>query len=338
MKNKVLLIDERSIATPDSNQVVITKDRCGVDARRSTRRIGVIDIGTNSVKLLVASVNGGMPRVLRERVVITRLGEGLTGRGRLGSRAMERTVRAVEGLAGEARRLGVDRPCTVGTAALRVAGNRAEFRRRLRRQTGLWLEVLSGAREAELSFRAATHGLPADGRVAVVDVGGGSTEIAWKAGRAHRCLSLPLGAVGLTERLLGADPIRAAEFRRLSATIRRVLARGLGRAVALPRRVVAVGGTASTLAAMQRGLRRPVPERIHGSRMSRSQIRVWIVVLSLLPIRKRVDLPGLEPGRADIIVAGAAILAGVLAAIGASDMIVSARGLRYGVLLEQGGA
>jgi exopolyphosphatase / guanosine-5'-triphosphate,3'-diphosphate pyrophosphatase len=298
------------------------------------KHVGVIDIGTNSVKLLVASVNGRPPRVLRERVVITRLGEGLGNRGRFSPRAMTRTLDAVRDFVAEARQMGVSRPVAVGTAAFRSSANRDTFQRRLRILTGIDMKILSGAREAELSYAAAVRDLAPGQRVAVIDVGGGSTEIAWDEGGTRRRLSLPLGAVKLTEKYLPTDPIRSGDFQILVTDIRRTLAKALRNAKGIPERVVAVGGTASTIAAMQRGIPIPDPARIHGLRLSRSQLYVWLIVLSLLSARERMSLPGLEAGRADIIVAGAAVLAGVLGAVGAPELTISTRGLRYGLLLE----
>jgi exopolyphosphatase/guanosine-5'-triphosphate,3'-diphosphate pyrophosphatase len=155
-------------------------------------------------------------------------------------------------------------------------------------------------------------------------------EVRWSTGRR---ISLPLGAVALTERHLPSDPIRSGEFRALVAEVRRTLARAL-RGAPRPRRLIAVGGTAATLAAMQSGLHRLDPARLHGARLTRSQLYVWLVVLSLLPVRRRLGLPGLERGRADIIVAGAAVLAGVLSALRVPYLTVSARGLRHGLALE----
>ncbi len=298
------------------------------------KRLGVIDIGTNSVKLLVAEANGSVPRVLRERVLITRLGAGLETRGGFDPRAMDRTMAAARRLAAEARRLGVDRVEAVGTAAFREAANRDLFCRRLR-GAGLVMSVLSGRREAELAFEAATSGLTVDRRAAVVDVGGGSTEIAWEDGPRLRRLSLPLGAVRLTERHLTADPIRSTDFKAMIASIRRPLRRALAGSGSPPTGIVAVGGTAATLAAMQLGLRRYDAGRIHGLRLSRSQLYVLLVVLSMLSTRQRKALPGLEPKRADIIVAGTAVLAALLRTLRLSEVTVSARGLRYGILLER---
>jgi exopolyphosphatase / guanosine-5'-triphosphate,3'-diphosphate pyrophosphatase len=299
------------------------------------KRHGVIDIGTNSVKLLVAGEVGVSPRILRERAIITRLGEGLAERGRFAPEAMDRTLRSVAALAAEARRLGVPRPVAIGTDAFRSAANRAEMVRRLRREAGIDLEVLSGRREADLSFSAATSDQPGDGRVGVVDVGGGSTEIAWDEGVRRRRISLPLGAVRLTERHLPTDPIRSEDFQRLIARIRASLASAVRGSGTRLDRVVAVGGTAATVAAMQLGIRTHDPSRIHGLRLTRSQIYVWLIVLSLLTVRQRLALPGLERGRADIIVAGAAVLAGVLGALRVPELTVSVRGLRYGVLMER---
>jgi exopolyphosphatase/guanosine-5'-triphosphate,3'-diphosphate pyrophosphatase len=296
-------------------------------------RIGVIDIGTNSVKLLVADA-GDPPRVIRERAVITRLGEGLAACGRFTPKALDRTLKACAVLATQARRLGARRIAAAGTAAFRAAANSAEMVRLLRRVAGLEVEILSGDREAMLSHRAATHDLPPGGRTAVVDVGGGSTEIAWDAGARRRRISLPLGAVTLTETHFVTDPVRSEDFQRLIGRVRAALASAVRGSGIRPDRVVAVGGTAATVAAMQMGIRRPDPARIHGIHLTRSQIYVWLIVLSLLTVRQRLLLPGLEKGRADIIVAGAAVLAGLLGALRVPELIVSSRGVRYGLLME----
>lgn len=307
-------------------------------------RLGVLDLGSNSVLLLVMGRDG---RVLCEESRITRLGEGLFrgagSGGCLAAAARKRTRGAVEELAGLARSMGASRVIGVGTEALRVAADGRDFLESLR-SNGLLDEarLLTGEEEAAFAIEASrrsSHGLgPGTEGLAVIDVGGGSTEIAWAAqGDRVKGVSLPLGSVRLTESFVSHHPVPASELERLAEAVARTAdARIPGELDAFGERgeVVAVAGTATTLAALAVRLDVYSEERIEGMRMVRADVAAWVRRLAALDVEARRALPGMEPGRADVIVAGLVILEGVLRHIGAERFRVSGRGVRHGVALS----
>jgi len=302
-----------------------------------SRPIGVFDIGSNTILLLVMAADGS---VLRDLARITRLGQGVFESGELAPQAIARSEAAIAEFAAQARRDGVERLVAVGTEALRRARGGAEFLAGLVR-AGLvdGARLLSGEDEAELTLEATRLGVGERCEtIAVIDVGGGSTEVAWRARRAGpvRGLSLPLGSVRLTEAHLPRHPIPPAELTALRAHVARV-AEPLARALpnGLPdAAVVAVAGTATTLAALELALAPYDPARVEGLALDRAVLARWIERLAALPVEARKRLPGLEPGRADVIVAGLVCLELALARLGVTHFRVSERGVRHGVALR----
>jgi len=303
-----------------------------------------IDIGTNSVKLVVGQREaGGGLTILWDTTAITRLGKGVDKAGRLDPEAVRRTLDALAGFGEQAREFGAKRVAAVGTSALRDAANGAEFVAEASKRLGGPVEVISGDREAELIYLAArrdpeiarqTQGVEA---LAVMDIGGGSTEVVLGRGDAVQFReSLQLGAVRLTERTLPSDPPTPAERQAAAALADETLAvvpTTEGPAVA-----VGSGGTIANLAAMERMAadpsRRLTRDDLHGTRLTLSQIEARIAALAAVSLAERRKTPGLEPDRADVIVAGAIIQARALHRLGADAVIASARGLRYGLLYE----
>lgn len=297
-----------------------------------------VDIGTNSLLLTVARPGpGGRLVVLEDRSVITRLGEGLGERGALGEAAMARTLVVLEEFGRAILALGATARA-VGTSALRRADNAEGFLARAREAlgTGVSVEVLSGEAEAALGARGALNELPgvtpAQAPV-VIDPGGGSTEViaTTPEGGVARARSLEVGAVRLTEAFVRSDPPAPAELDALAARARAVVAR-LEPAGGRP--VVAVGGTATTLAALHLGLDRYDGARVHGARLSRGAAAALRARLAALPLAKRETIPCLPRGRADVAVAGALLLEALLDRLGAAELVVSDRGLRYGLIAE----
>ena len=301
------------------------------------RRIGVFDLGSNTILLLVMGADGV---VLRDLARITRLGQGVFDSGELAPAAVARTEAAVAEFAAQARRDGVERLVAVGTEALRRARGGAEFLAGLVR-AGLvdGARLLSGDEEAELTLEATRLGVGQErDAIAVIDVGGGSTEVAWRARRADpvRGLSLPLGSVRLTEAHLPRHPIPSADLAALRAHVARAaepLARALPEGLPLAA-VIAVAGTATTLAALELALVRYDPARVEGLALDRAQLARWIERLAALGVEARKRLPGLEPGRADVIVAGLVCLEEALVRLGVTHFRVSERGVRHGVALR----
>jgi exopolyphosphatase/guanosine-5'-triphosphate,3'-diphosphate pyrophosphatase len=304
--------------------------------------VAVLDIGSNTVLLLVLGPGG---EVLKDSSRTTRLGQGVFRTGKLDPEAIARTRAAALEFAEEARSLGARPVVAVGTEALRRAGDASGFAESLR-ASGLVDEVriLSGEEEAAFAIEASRRAAgPSAGGLVVVDVGGGSTEIAWTdRDRRVRGCSLPIGSVRLTEAHVSANPIPAADLdavRRAVAAAAEPLLREPD--LRPPGRVVAVAGTATTLAALELRLARYDAERVEGTTLSRADLAGWIARLAALDVPARRALPGMEPGRADVIVAGLCALDGVLERLGAERFGVSGRGVRHGValaLLDRGGA
>jgi exopolyphosphatase/guanosine-5'-triphosphate,3'-diphosphate pyrophosphatase len=292
--------------------------------------VAVVDLGSNSVLLLVLGNDG---RVLYDGARITRLGQGVFNSGALAPAAMTRTREVVCAYSERARALGARQVVGVGTEALRLARNGAQFLETLC-QEGLLdvAELLTGEEEARLAVEA-TQGFPqgAGEHPIVMDVGGGSTELAWlDPGGRVRAVSLPIGSVRLTETHLRSDPVSAEEMGALRGAVGQAT-----RNLEVPTGpIVAVAGTATTLAALELRLDPYDPEAVEGYAVTALTLRRWIDRLAGLRLEARRRLPGLEPARADVIVAGLVILEGFLERMGVDHFSVSGRGVRYGVALR----
>ncbi|HVT06139.1 MAG TPA: Ppx/GppA family phosphatase [Polyangia bacterium] len=299
--------------------------------------LATIDVGTNTALLLVARVSpdGAVERI-DERAEITRLGRGIGAGGALGRAGIDATLAALREYAEIARRAGA-RIAAVGTEALRRAPNGAEFLVPAAQILGVPIEVIDGDREAALTFRAVVESFSETrrGEVAVVDIGGGSTEIVTaRDGSPTSARSLPLGSVRLTEQHIRHDPATAGEV----AALRTAVADGLrGIPFAAGARLVGVAGTVTSLAAMAESMATYDPARVHGYRLSRAALDAQIARLAASRQAEREQIVGLDPRRADVILAGAVILEGIAAAAGAPEVSVSDRGIRWGLLYELAG-
>lgn len=304
----------------------------------SGRRVGVLDVGTNTVKALAVEVRGGRMRVLAERSWGTRLGEGIAGRPTLREDGMRRTLRAAR----VARRLfdalDVGAWRAVATSAAREASNGVEFARRFAEAVGGDLRILSGIEEADLAFYAAAGdpGLPLrDDEVVVMNSGGGSAEWARGSRRqvAHR-LSLPLGCVRMTERFLRGDPYTQRSWRRLEEHYASALAPAVRDFSPGNAAFVGSGGSLCAVAAIVAGRTRSRAEEVHGRTLARDAVRETAERLARMTAAARRRLPSLPRQRADIVAAGALLFAVAMRVFDAERIAVSARGLRYGVLFE----
>ena len=313
-----------------------------------TPRFAAIDVGTNTVLLLVAERRGDAFVPVVERAEITRLGRGVDGAGRLRPDAIRETVDVLARFAAEARSLGAEQIACVATSAARDAGNGSEFFEATRAAAGLVPEVIAGDEEARLVWASAwrdfgTRGpspLPA-GRsgLAVLDVGGGSTEICVGSGPTPRArASLQVGAVRLTERVRPPDPPGPAGL----ALLRHHAAAALRPAATLvagapPAHLVAVAGTVTTLAAVERALPRYDAEVVHGAELSLPALEALYVRLGALDSPRRERLPGMEPKRADVIVSGCAIVLEAMRLLRVDRLTVSDRGVRWGLVYDRFG-
>ena len=292
-------------------------------------RVAAVDIGTNTALLLIAERGPEGLRPLHEEAEVVRLGEGVDRSRRLSPAAVERTLTVLARYGETLRRNAVDRVAAIGTQALREVENSDEFLARAAALLGCPIEVVTGEREAKLSWQAAASAfpLPAQGRRTVVDIGGGSTEILVGGREVEALASLPIGAVRLTERHLPGDPPTLDQRAALTAAIDLALAG----APAASGEIIGIAGTVTTLCALHLGLADYDPRRVHGHRLHRDEVRAIVDRLGQLTVAERRLLPGLDPRRADVIYAGGAILARLLERAGAEGVVVSDRGIRWGL-------
>jgi exopolyphosphatase / guanosine-5'-triphosphate,3'-diphosphate pyrophosphatase len=303
-------------------------------------RIATIDIGTNTTLLLIAEVREGTIAVLEDRAQITRLGRGIGGDGRLRQEGIDRTLAVLSGYAVLAR--VHEAPIfAIGTEALRRAPNAADFLCRAAALLDIPVEVIDGEREAALTFLAAKLSFPdaAARTMMVVDIGGGSTEIVVAhRGAVDLCCSLPLGSVRLTERHIHHDPPLAAEIAAVRDEVVVHLAETPLPSEADQPCLVGVAGTVTTLAAMTQDLRSYDPALVHGYRLTLPALGNQIDRLRASTQSEREAMAGLDPLRADVILSGAIILCEIARRVGVANVLVSDRGIRWGLLYEKLGS
>jgi len=296
----------------------------------------VVDIGTNSTRLLVAEVEGEALTELERRTTVTRLGEGLEASGRLSDAAMARVSEPLAGYREAIDELGAERVVAVATSAMRDAANGPQFRDEIERRFGLDSRTISGDEEARLTFLGATSGRDAGAATLVIDIGGGSTEfvVGHPGGDPEFHVSTRMGSVRHTERHLHSDPPTAAELAALAVDARAIVEADVPADV---RRSVdagiAVAGTATSLAAIDQQLEPYDPERVHGYRLGAQSCERLLARLAELTVAQRRDVPGLHPDRAPTIVAGAGILLESMRASGLDEVEVSENDILHGAVL-----
>ena len=306
------------------------------DLPTGDQRIAAIDIGSNSIRQIVADVSPtGRIRVVDEMKAMPRLGEGLEATGGLSRAAIDSGTAAVQRMAVLARKLGAERIEIVATSAVRDASNALEFTGRVLADTGIPVRVLSGEEEALLCFRSAlAHFELGAGRSLVMDIGGGSLELVLaKDGLIERLASLPFGAVRMTERFLTPE-VKVRGVRRLREHVRDGLKRAMPVKDWRGAQVIGSGGTFTNLAGIVLSRTGVTARSTHGTRVTRVELEHVLDWLQRLTAEERRFVPGLNPARADIIVAGLAVAAEVLARFDPRDLLVSGYGIREGLLLE----
>ena len=309
-------------------------------SRLSVPCLATIDLGTNTVRLLVVEVTDRSHwRVLQQDQAITRLGEGLTRNGVLSEIAIARTVFQVTAFCQRAEQLGANEILLVATSAVREAQNQATILQEIHAATGRTARVISGEEEARLTFLGARIGLAVPtGHWALIDIGGGSTEfILAEQDTIRTAISLQLGVVPLTEALVRADPVDWTEYATLSAHIETRLAREISQDFfAGPLSgMIGTAGTVTALAALDQGLEAYLPERVQGYQLRRHRVEKLLAFLGSLRLDARAHLPCLEPGRADLIIPGIAICVATMKLFNLEYLTVSDYGLREGVLVER---
>ncbi len=287
-------------------------------------RVGVVDLGTNSTRLLIADVEDGAVREAERRLTITRLGESVDERRLLLPTALARVRNALADYRRVLEAAGVERTLAVATSAVRDAENGEAFLGEIEWSYGFDTRLLTGDEEARLTFRGVAAGRELGPGTLVLDVGGGSTELVladW-----HR--SLDLGCVRLTERFLRSDPPAHGELEACRAHIRALLP-GEPR----PIRAIGVAGTVTTLAVLSLGLDEEDPTLVHGQRLGSAWIAERAQALGALTVSQLREIRGLHPDRAPVIVAGTLVVAEVLRHFGLDELEVSEHDLLHGAAL-----
>jgi exopolyphosphatase/guanosine-5'-triphosphate,3'-diphosphate pyrophosphatase len=305
----------------------------------SSRRCAFIDIGTNTILCLIAELrDDGTFAVLDDLAEITRLGQGVHQARRISSAGEARSLLTLQRYLERCKNLAVEDIVAVGTSALRDAENSAAVRGRLKLQLGFEVRVLSGEEEAGYAFLAVQKGLSLAGQdLLVIDVGGGSTEfIRGSEAGAVQAISIDVGSVRLTEQFIHSDPAQTEECDSMVRAIETELARlpdpwtKAGSALAL----VGIAGTFTTLSAVEKKLLRYAHSEVHGSRLTLNEVRRQAALFQSKTIAERRSIPGLEPKRADVILAGAYLIERIMSRFRAEQVIVSDQGVRYGLLNE----
>lgn len=302
-------------------------------------RVAVIDLGSNSIRLLVADLQGKTSSRVYRDLVTTRLGRGVAVGGCVDSDAMAKTLSVIKSFLDKAQSFDCDAVVAFGTSALREAKNRREFLQRVRLETGLEIEVISGQEEAELSYIGAREGLGLSGSVLVVDIGGGSTEFSLGDEGDFFFESVPLGAVRWTQNYIKQDPLKPSEISMATEKARELLspvAECIGARVGGRGRVaVGVGGTWTTMAAVSRGMKVYDPDRIHGLCLGYGEVMEIHNKLLASNLEERQQIPGLPALRADIIPAGSIIAVTAMETLGLDSIRISETDLQEGFIIKK---
>lgn len=300
-------------------------------------RVCTIDIGTNSVRALVADLDrSGRIRVVHRESHISRLGEGLTARGLLRDAAMERTANAVAKIVANARPLSPDRFKLVATSAARNAANPDQLTDRIRSLTSLETEIITGLEEARYICLGALNSLDVAGKpVLLADIGGGSTELIFARPDEEPALSsVPAGVVYLTERFIRHDPPLDEELSSALQYATAILTEGCASLPSGAEELIGLGGTVTTVPPILMRMEEYDPSRVHNFIITFRQVESVLRRLASIPLSEREKLKGLEPGRADIIIAGLLILKALLEISGFQKVRVSDRGILFGLALS----
>lgn len=299
-------------------------------------RVAVIDIGTNSTRLLISDVEGANAEQVERRTTVTNMGRGVDHTKLICADAVEDVCRVIADYMARYEEMGAERVMAIATSAVREAANGEAFIAELRERFDLDTRLLTGEEEAHLTYLGATAHRAEGEPTLVFDIGGGSTELIVGTGmHVGFHTSLQAGTIRQSERHLTSDPPDPHELEDLASEVRNLIDGAVAeQPAAAPARAIAVAGTPTSLAAVDQALEPYDPGRVHGYRLGMRKIQRMLSKLSSLPLAERLRVPGLHPGRAPTIVAGAVILVQVMRAFGLEEIEVSELDILHGSALS----
>jgi len=302
---------------------------------RDSNRVAVVDIGSNSTRLLVAEVDAGLVSEVVRQSRVTRLGRGVDLSGQLSAEAIEAACEVIADYIEICAEAGVEQIEAIATSAVRDASNGEAFVAELRERFALSARVLDGDEEARLTYIGATCEHPPSEPTVIIDIGGGSTELIVGIGQEIAFhTSLQAGVVRHTERHIASDPPKAIELEALASDVRALIEKAIdGDRGVKASAGIAVAGAPTSLASIEMGLEPYDPKQVHGHTLTLTSIQRLLSQLASLPLAKRVETPGLHPDRAPTIVAGAVILVETMRAFALERIAVSEHDILYGVAI-----
>lgn len=295
-------------------------------------KLASIDVGSYSIRLSVAELDGGL-RLIHEEGVITALATDLKESGLLREDRMEESLQVIKSFVEKAKNLGAERIKIVGTEALRRAKNSSEFIEKLKSLTGIELKVIAPEEEGRYAFLSVAYSLRPQGRFCIIDQGGGSTEFVCGRGfQVESLRSLPFGIVNLTEEFIHSDPPKLYELE----SLKNFLDEQIKEVVEPCDQLIGLGGTITTIAAIEYGIYPYKGEEVHGKELSIDKIMFWIETLSSMREKDRIaNFPHIEPKRAKVIIPGLLIFYRSMLLFGKDKIKVSDWGLKEGLLVEE---
>ncbi|MDI3481040.1 MAG: exopolyphosphatase / guanosine-5-triphosphate,3-diphosphate pyrophosphatase [Tepidanaerobacteraceae bacterium] len=301
-------------------------------------RVAVIDMGSNSIRLLLGEYTAKKVVSLDKRLITTRLGRGVAKNGRLDEASMHDTISALEFFKKIAKDNKCDKILAFATSAVREAVNGKDFIHIIREKIGIDVEIISGEKEGVLSFKGARAGLGIKGSALVVDIGGGSTEFCVGDDEGFESFSIPAGAVRLTQKYLHSDPPIDEEIQTAQSAVNELMENFVQRRASMLKdgffTAVGVGGTITSLAAMIQKLTVYDPAKVHGFSMKQEDVKTVFESLCRMTTEERKKIPGISPQRADIITAGVIILRQIMQKLDISVIKASESDLMEGYIIE----
>jgi len=293
-------------------------------------KLGAIDVGTNSCRLLIMEITDRGWQEIRKGLTITRLGEGVDKKRRLNEKAVLRTFNAIKSFLNEMEEAGVKKKTIIGTSALRDVSNAEILLEPLKKETGLSIEIIDGEKEAYLNYLGAGNKYSL-----LIDIGGGSTELIWRQSNKIVYKSLNMGAVRMTERYIRCPEciINMNELEEMGDNIKGLIKEEIPFDIKrLSNSVAGMGGTITTIGAIEQGLEEYRPDKIEGYTILREKVRDILYNLSAMSLDERKKVPGLQPGRADIIIAGTVILESIMDVLAIQQLTITGHDLLYGII------